>query len=274
MPKVAKSPAKPRPKPKPILKSPKKKVTSSQFINDEAEESDDGVFVDRPSEGGSPLNNNQEEEDDDFDTMPDYGYESDFINDGDIYEEVSAPKSASITPPPASQSKSGRGRVARVETRSSSPEITPPPSPSKPRGRTSKVVKDESSPPPTVKTKATPTPKRAQKAETKPVPEKDVIELASSDEDLTAMDVDDSMFKKPTGVKHSALPPSLLTRSAASKLGIKVAPVNDVGAREEDSDRETEAHTSSATGAVNRPEATKSKLPFQLPEDMDPAMAK
>ncbi|KAJ7640376.1 hypothetical protein DFH06DRAFT_1137830 [Mycena polygramma] len=45
----------------------------------------------------------------------------------------------------------------------------------------------------------------------------DVIELTSSDEDLAVMDEDDSMFRKPPGVKATALPPSLLTRSAAAR---------------------------------------------------------
>ncbi|KAJ6457541.1 hypothetical protein C8R47DRAFT_1227355 [Mycena vitilis] len=45
-----------------------------------------------------------------------------------------------------------------------------------------------------------------------------VIELSSSsEEDLTAMDVDDRMFKKPTGIKPSALPPAVATRSATAK---------------------------------------------------------
>ncbi|KAJ7137598.1 hypothetical protein C8R43DRAFT_1132186 [Mycena crocata] len=38
--------------------------------------------------------------------------------------------------------------------------------------------------------------------------------LSSSDEDMEAMDADDSMFKQPSGVKASALPPSLSTRSS------------------------------------------------------------
>ncbi|KAJ7768497.1 hypothetical protein B0H16DRAFT_1716487 [Mycena metata] len=40
-----------------------------------------------------------------------------------------------------------------------------------------------------------------------------VIELESSEEDLEVMDVDDSMYRKPAGVKATALPPSLTTRS-------------------------------------------------------------
>ncbi|KAJ7891581.1 hypothetical protein B0H14DRAFT_3428370 [Mycena olivaceomarginata] len=45
-----------------------------------------------------------------------------------------------------------------------------------------------------------------------------VIELAStSKEDLEAMDVDDSMFRKPNGVKATALPPSLVTSASAAK---------------------------------------------------------
>ncbi|KAJ7095671.1 hypothetical protein C8R44DRAFT_890065 [Mycena epipterygia] len=43
-----------------------------------------------------------------------------------------------------------------------------------------------------------------------------VIDIPSSEEDLEAMADDDSMFKKPSGVKATALPPSLSTRSAVS----------------------------------------------------------
>ncbi|KAJ7019099.1 hypothetical protein C8F04DRAFT_1276683 [Mycena alexandri] len=43
-----------------------------------------------------------------------------------------------------------------------------------------------------------------------------VIELDSSDEDLETMDVDDSMYKRPAGLKATALPPSLVTRSKRS----------------------------------------------------------
>ncbi|KAJ7039399.1 hypothetical protein C8F04DRAFT_1255104 [Mycena alexandri] len=52
-----------------------------------------------------------------------------------------------------------------------------------------------------------------------------VIELESSDseEDLESMAVDDSMYRKPAGVKAAALPPSLLTRS---KRTSDLAPVD------------------------------------------------
>ncbi|KAJ7441881.1 hypothetical protein FB451DRAFT_1190858 [Mycena latifolia] len=45
-----------------------------------------------------------------------------------------------------------------------------------------------------------------------------VIDIESSEEDLEAMDLDDSMYKKPAGLKASALPPSLTTRSSMLRM--------------------------------------------------------
>ncbi|KAJ7672316.1 hypothetical protein DFH06DRAFT_1319737 [Mycena polygramma] len=271
MPKAAKTPPKPRPKPKPLVKSPKKNISTPKFISDEAEESDDGVLVDRPAGDG--------DDDEEFDTMQDHEYESDFINDGDIYEEVSDERSPSITPPPSSPvkspAKSQRAKPSRVEPDSDSPEVTPPPSPVKAaRGRASRVVKDELTPPPTVRSKQPQTPKRSQKSAPKAVAAEEVIELESSDEDLTAMDVDDSVFKKPTGIKHSALPPSLLTRSAASKLGIKVAPVTELDEHSAERSDDKPPVSASADAADTVPSvAPASAAPFQIPANMDPAMS-
>ncbi|KAJ7024535.1 hypothetical protein C8F04DRAFT_1270229 [Mycena alexandri] len=44
------------------------------------------------------------------------------------------------------------------------------------------------------------------------------IKDSSDEEDMEAMDIDDSMFRKPAGVKSSALPSPLLTRSTAKKV--------------------------------------------------------
>ncbi|KAJ6506336.1 hypothetical protein C8R47DRAFT_1209525 [Mycena vitilis] len=203
-PRGAKSPAKPRPKPKP-LKSPKKKPISSAFIDDEAEDSDDGVLVDRSdtvddAPASDPVPNGELG---DEDLVSDNRYEDDFINDGDPYEDLetetlgypspSPPPSPKKTPIKASApSANSLANVSpgspskRLHRRGATPDL----------GATAKKLVSSSA---------------------------DVIELASSsDEDLEAMDVDDTMFKKPTGVKPSALPPSLLTRSAAVKLGVKV----------------------------------------------------
>ncbi|KAJ7035868.1 hypothetical protein C8F04DRAFT_1258509 [Mycena alexandri] len=49
-----------------------------------------------------------------------------------------------------------------------------------------------------------------------------VIDLDSSDEDLESMTVDDSMYRKPAGVKAAALPPSMVTRSKRSNDPSKV----------------------------------------------------
>ncbi|KAJ7016597.1 hypothetical protein C8F04DRAFT_1201832 [Mycena alexandri] len=157
MPKTPKTPTKARPKPRP-LNSPKKKHISAAFVNDEADESDDGVLVDPASlqfpdfPAGSQQVEADADEEQAIDSLDEY--EQDFINDG-----------------------------------------SPPSSPSKRRARPSPDA-DRST--------------RSDK----------VIELEdTSDEDLAAMDVDDSMFRKPAGVKASALPPSLVTRSAAAKRG-------------------------------------------------------
>ncbi|KAJ6548900.1 hypothetical protein B0H19DRAFT_1265694 [Mycena capillaripes] len=186
MPKSVKTPVKSRPKPRPV-RTAKKSVS---LVDDEAEESDDGVLLERPDfeapEEYPDVHENEDRRESD----------NDFINDGDPYEDE--------------------------QECSPSPDITPPPSPSK-RGRTRRSVKNPVTPVSPIKSRLrraatppeTPSPTKRSKRLNKT---EDIIELASSsEEDLEAMDLDDSMYKKPTSIKPTALPPSLLTRSAASK---------------------------------------------------------
>ncbi|KAJ7765355.1 hypothetical protein B0H16DRAFT_1717900 [Mycena metata] len=118
--------------------SPVKKATESQFVDDEAQESDDGVVIDKRDlerEGDSDA------------------YEADFIDDREMRED-GVFGTPDLTPPPAEQS--------------------------------SKVT---------------------------PLPAAQVIDVESSDEDMEIMATDDSMFRRPTGLKATALPPALVTRS-------------------------------------------------------------
>ncbi|KAJ7635505.1 hypothetical protein DFH06DRAFT_1336526 [Mycena polygramma] len=131
-----------------------------------------------------------------------------------------------------------------------------------------------SPPPATVKSEAkratggTSTSKRASGKQV--VPDA-VIELDStSEEDMAAMDEDDSVFKKPPGVKASALPPSLMTRSVASKLGVSIEPVASPSSS-------SKARTASSTSTASRdPVAAPSSstapsvpgLPFPMDDNM------
>ncbi|KAJ7171044.1 hypothetical protein C8R46DRAFT_1216644 [Mycena filopes] len=154
MPKAAKSPSKAVTNSR-SPRAAKKNLVSNSFVDDEADESDGAVLVnkaDDPLPGGDSQYMDDE-------------YEQDFINDGDPFEGASV-----RTPPPSTQ----------------------------------KAV--------AVRTPLTPSKTPAGKGEDDPV-----IDISSSDEDLEAMDQDDSMFKKPSGLKSTALPPSLTTRSAAAK---------------------------------------------------------
>ncbi|KAJ7677840.1 hypothetical protein DFH06DRAFT_1316635 [Mycena polygramma] len=254
MPKTPKSPAKPRPKPKP-LRSPKKKVTSAAFINDEAEESDDGVLVEKPSSLQADQQSDQEDDyEDEYAGHSEYDFDDGFLNDGDPYEDVEPGPPAHDSPPP-SPSKSTR-RIAK------------------------KVVKDESmSPPPTQSKKAPAEGGKASPSKSsttsllKRNPE-EVIELESSDEDLTAMDGSDSMFRKPAGVKPSALPPSLLTRGAANKLGIKVPPVAEMEDRRGRSGSETvSSQPMSGNTEGSRPGVSASVTGVAAPMLLDPEMS-
>ncbi|KAJ6481342.1 hypothetical protein C8R47DRAFT_1218504 [Mycena vitilis] len=230
--------------PKPI-KSPKKPVTSAAFVDDEAEESDDGVLVEKPADGSDGLSE-QEDRDVDEAGHSEYDYGDGFINDGraDPYEEVEPDSPIPQTPPP-SPSKSSK-RVAKKFVKDES--LSPAPIPAKKR---------------TVGSSPSKSPAKSQR---KPGSgDGEVIELASSDEDLTAMDVDDS-----------ALPPSLLTRGAAEKLGIKVAPVTEVddrpvrsGTNARTSERAA-INTDSSPSAISPP--VSSPAPRPVPA-LDPEMA-
>ncbi|KAJ7662640.1 hypothetical protein DFH06DRAFT_1324999 [Mycena polygramma] len=77
-----------------------------------------------------------------------------------------------------------------------------------------------SPPPPGQKSARAKVDKSKRKTDSKAAADKsaDVIDMASSsEEDLEAMDQDDSMFPKLSNVKPSALPPSLRTRSAVKR---------------------------------------------------------
>ncbi|KAJ7119965.1 hypothetical protein C8R43DRAFT_960035 [Mycena crocata] len=194
-------------------RSPKKAPISAAFVDDEAQESDDsdGVLVNRPASESRDTPPAYASGYHDHDSNVDEGNqesEDNFINDGDPYEGYQSDGAVSAT-------------------------YTPPPSPAK--SRTKRAVVDSPSPTPP----STPIKNRVRQAATKallpPAPKKtpskgntyakdNVIELEStSEEDLEAMDVDDSEFKKPAGVKPASLPPSLVTRSAASKRSLVVA---------------------------------------------------
>ncbi|KAJ7733303.1 hypothetical protein B0H16DRAFT_1579726 [Mycena metata] len=203
MPKTPKTPVKARPRPKP-LRSPKKKPSSSEFIDDEAE-SDDGVLVglDSPHVQAQDLSLPRNGHEGDgievaVDSLDEY--EADFINDGDPFEDVEPDPDSSSSP-----RRSPPKRRAPRSTNDGDSSREPSPSPSRiQRGKPSKADAARS---PSKKIK----------------PSEDVIEVDdTSEEDLTAMDVDDSMFRKPPGVKASALPPSLVTRSAAAKAASAV----------------------------------------------------
>ncbi|KAF7328242.1 hypothetical protein MVEN_02564100 [Mycena venus] len=88
----------------------------------------------------------------------------------------------------------------------------------------------------------------------KPTP---VIDIeSSSEEDMTAMDIDDSMFRKPTGLKASALPPSLITRSASAKRG-----ATSQSAADNDAAKKAKLSASASVGRSS----TALPVPEQLP---------
>ncbi|KAJ6474032.1 hypothetical protein C8R47DRAFT_1144572 [Mycena vitilis] len=213
------SPAKPRPKPRPV-RSPKKKIVSSAFVDDEAVESDDGVLVDRPDipPNSSPVEENQGA-DGGAEDLNDK-YESDFIDDGDVYD-LGSLGYPSPSPPP-SLSRLTRGRAPADEAGGGSSPTSPSPKKGS-RGRVDSKAVDglSSSPESPSKISRGRATTRAVDASKASVVADDVIEL-TSDEDLEAMAVDDTVFKKPANVKPSALPPSLMTRSTASKMGLKL----------------------------------------------------
>ncbi|KAJ7705910.1 hypothetical protein B0H16DRAFT_1746990 [Mycena metata] len=201
MPKVTKSasPAKSRPKPRPI-RSPKK--VAEKLVDEEAQESDDGVRVDRAD---FEVDGYQTDTDPvALATNSDLnGYNTDFINDGDPFDDhvddFDGEQEQQVTPP-SSPSKQVRGRGATKTAKQIGG--TPPSSVTRPtKGRTG--VSDSV----------------GASAKRKAKPTEDLIEVdTTSEEDMEVMDEDDSMFKKPPLLKRSALPPSLTTRSAASKV--------------------------------------------------------
>ncbi|KAJ7626517.1 hypothetical protein DFH06DRAFT_1141828 [Mycena polygramma] len=169
----------------------RKHFVSKAFIDDEASESgDDGVMVDGSGD------------------LPGYGsdqnldnYEEEFINDGycHSFRFICTMLSFLLERDPFENRSEGSDESGFPDTLLSSPK-TPP------KKNLTKISKPEP-----------------------------VIDISSSSEeyvlacmrhagfidlpprDLTAMDVDDSMYRKPGGVKSSTLPPSLVTRSATAK---------------------------------------------------------
>ncbi|KAJ7183730.1 hypothetical protein C8R46DRAFT_1209879 [Mycena filopes] len=229
MPKTPKSAAKARPKP---VRSPNKKVLSAEYVDDEADESDDGVLVDSGDADGGQPSQLPVIGDRDAGAATDEEYDRDFINDGDPFADVEIPlllllKSVRLTESPPIPDLLRRTmhlphlleftEVARPNAMFN-PLLVPPRNcrlfiPSLIAGYLRLLSV------------------RA-----------DVIELAdTSDEDLTAMDVDDSVFKKPGGVKASALPPSLLTRSAAAKKKTSTASDAEPRVKEEEIDDSQQA---------------------------------
>ncbi|KAJ7615629.1 hypothetical protein DFH06DRAFT_1343597 [Mycena polygramma] len=230
MPKAAKTPVKSRPKPRPV-RSPAV-IDTKRLLDDEAVESDDGVMVDRPD--FEPPDEYPEEEignesQQDQDSEGGNGYEQDFINDGDPFEDNDngevREESPEITPPPElpkrgrptstskntgrylSPAKSRRKAVAPDaemdddENLSATQDNIPSTPVKSERGKNKSGVKSAapSSPSPAKRIVS----KSAVAKHSKPLPEAEpAIEIeTTSDEDLEAMDVDDSVYKRPTGLK-------------------------------------------------------------------------
>ncbi|KAJ7236472.1 hypothetical protein C8J57DRAFT_1247717 [Mycena rebaudengoi] len=177
--KKAGAPVTPRPRGR-----PRKQPLSSPYIDDQAEESDDGVLV--PSQAPVPDPDSEEDElTGDVD-----GYEMDFINDGDP-DDGKSDTSGYITPPLKA--------VSAKSVSSKSPKKSP--------GKAN------------------------------------IIEIGTtSEEDIEAMDIDDSMFKKPASVKRPALPPSLTTRSAAKRK-------SDADVKPQPSNKKTKAEATASSPA-------------------------
>ncbi|KAJ7245273.1 hypothetical protein C8J57DRAFT_1524403 [Mycena rebaudengoi] len=92
-----------------------------------------------------------------------------------------------------------------------------------------------------------------------------IIEIGTtSEEDIEAMDIDDSMFKKPASVKRPALPPSLTTRSAAKRK-------SDADVKPQPSNKKTKAEataSSPAKAATSKPPLRPSPSPVK-PKKID-----
>ncbi|KAJ7758176.1 hypothetical protein DFH07DRAFT_940365 [Mycena maculata] len=193
MAKTAKSPAKARPKPKPV-RSPKKKSISSEFIDAEAEEgegedSDDGVLINHvvAKKVVRPVSEEEKASE----------KASEFEEDA---QPVTTPIKSTRSRRPIIRSASPDiNRTAQISVRSqkNAPKLS------------SQDPKDIEDHEPSASSSSKNTKKRVIISEV-------VIEVPSSDEDLEAMDIDDSVFKKPASIKSSAVPP-LTTHSAASK---------------------------------------------------------
>ncbi|KAJ7120556.1 hypothetical protein C8R43DRAFT_1136730 [Mycena crocata] len=152
-------------------RSRKKQPLFTSFIDDEAADSDDGVLIDRDPESPRKFARKRIDTPDE-----DEPYEEDFINDGNPFDGASVVSDENADVPKESSVLVKSGDVKRDSLR------TPPPS------QPVRVPK---------------TPGRATRLGKRRQPEdddEDVIEL-TSDEDLEAMDEDDSMFRKPAGIK-------------------------------------------------------------------------
>ncbi|KAJ7131531.1 hypothetical protein C8R43DRAFT_957028 [Mycena crocata] len=133
-------------------RTPRKKPLSKSMIDDEADDSDDGILVDR---GESPEFEGSNRGDGE---LSDQEYEQDFINDGDPFDGVSV-HTDDATPPASIMEDHGSAKSSRFQ-----------PSAGRKKSISSNVI--------------------------------DILS-SDSDEDMAALDPDDSMFKKPSGLKAS-----------------------------------------------------------------------
>ncbi|KAJ7114754.1 hypothetical protein C8R44DRAFT_880833 [Mycena epipterygia] len=200
MPKAPKTPVRSPPKPRP-LRSTKKKISTPLFLKGDTEDSDDGVLVNRPDEISEPTRKRTA-----------------------VRGSKAKPTSSVFIDDEADDTDTGAAAVPAGVDRSASavPDGDASDSPDKYEeefindGDPYDGVSDRSNPSSAeqlLKVKlSTSTPLKRKRA----IASSAVIDIPSSEEDLEAMADDDSMFKKPSGVKATALPPSLSTRSAVS----------------------------------------------------------
>ncbi|KAJ7683322.1 hypothetical protein B0H17DRAFT_1227827 [Mycena rosella] len=176
MPKATKSPVKSPAKPR-TPRTPNKKATSKLFIDNKAEESEEGELLypeSEPDEFPAALTQPPTRLTD-ASHQVDHEYDTDFINDGDPFADTNR-SSPELTPPPKAPPTLSSPRKHFVGANTNLPSVKKP------------------SP---VKSKAV---------------EEPVIDITSSEEDLEAMDEDN---RKPSGVKAAMLPQPLRTRSAS-----------------------------------------------------------
>ncbi|KAJ7111513.1 hypothetical protein C8R44DRAFT_883305 [Mycena epipterygia] len=203
MPKAPRTPVKSPPKPRPV-RSTKKKISTPLFLKGDTEDSDDGVLVNRPAEVSASTRKRSA-----------------------VRGSKAKPTSSVFIDDEADDTDNGAATVPVGVDRSDSavPGGDASDSPDKyeeefindgdPYDGVSDHSADVTPPPPEqlLKVKfSTSTPLKRKRA----VASSAIIDIPSSEEDLEAMAEDDSMFKKPSGVKAAALPPSLSTRSAVS----------------------------------------------------------